>query len=124
MEEAEIKDLLSRKRQYEAEYKFLSDLLEKSGAEERIEQEAAEIKSKITRINLWLELLPEDEAIVITRHLVDGIDVPRIMLEYEKKWSSEFAKTERTIKMYQSRALKRIVEFEKRMQALKKGEVK
>ena len=33
MEEAEIKDLLSRKRQYEAEYKFLSDLLEKSGAE-------------------------------------------------------------------------------------------
>lgn len=122
MDEAEIKDMISKKRQYEAEYQFLCDLLGKTARDdENIVREASKVQSKLARIKLWLALLPEDEASVITRHLIDGIDVPRIVLEYEQKWGREFAKTERTIKMYQKRALQRIMEFEVRMQSIEKG---
>lgn len=61
-----------------------------------------------------MKLLSEDEAFVTQRHMIDGIDIPRIVVEYEARWGREFAKSERTIKTYQQRAINRIAEFEKR----------
>ena len=117
MEEATIKEILSKKREYEAKCKFLSCFMDgddENQGEEGRQDELKRLRRKLMRIDLWLALLSEDEAYVITRHLIDGIDVPRIAVEYERKWGSEFAKTERTIKMYQRRALKKIEAFERK----------
>lgn len=114
MEEATIKEIISKKRQYEAEFRFLCSLLKEDmqSLPDYMLAEEGKLEMLLRRIDLWLALLSEDEAFVITRHLIDGIDIPRIVLEYERKWGGEFGKTERTIKMYQSRALKKIAEFE------------
>lgn len=114
MDEATIKEILSKKRQYEAESRFLCshEYQEAQSSPDYMQVEGRKLEMLLKRIDLWLALLSEDEAFVITRHLIDGIDIPRISLEYERKWGGEFAKTERTIKMYQSRALKKIAEFE------------
>lgn len=114
MDEATIKEILSKKRQYEAESRFLCSLGNEKAqsSPDYMPAEGGKLEMLLKRIDLWLALLSEDEAFVITRHLIDGIDIPRIALEYERKWGGEFAKTERTIKIYQSRALKKIAEFE------------
>ncbi len=53
--------------------------------------------------------LPEGEAFVIKRHLIDGIDWMRIVKEYTEKWGDELDKTERTFQGYQQKALRKIV---------------
>lgn len=122
MEEAMIKEILSKKRQYEAEFRFLSSLADEDNCSLLNDAlaEKRNLEMLLKRIDLWLALLSEDEVFVITRHLIDRIDVPRIVLEYERKWGGEFGKTERTIKMYQSRALKKIAEFESKHDWLQK----
>lgn len=57
-------------------------------------------------------MLTEDESFVTQRHLVDGVDIPRVTVEFRERWGDEFAKTERTIKTYQRRALEKIMRFE------------
>ena len=59
-----------------------------------------------------MDLLTEDESFVIRRHLFDGIDIPRIAIEYRERWGEEFGKTDRTIKTYQKKALQKIAAFE------------
>jgi len=74
----------------------------------------------LLRIDTWLTLLSEDESYVIQRHLIDGVDIPRIVVEYRERWGEEFAKTERTIKTYQRRALEKIQRFEEKTYTLMK----
>ena len=76
------------------------------------------LDERLNCIQTWLALLTEDEAYVVKRHLIDGIDIPRITKEYQKRWGDEYAKTERTIKAYQRRALNKIVRFEQTKQML------
>ena len=115
-----IKDILLKKRDYEAEYRFLKfyieDMRHKDSAmqQERI----AYLEQQLHTIEVWMGLLTEDEAFVIKRHLFDGIDVPRIAIEYRERWGEEFGKTERTIKTYQRRALAKIESFESMKQRL------
>jgi hypothetical protein len=61
-------------------------------------------------IDSWLEMLSEDEAYVVRRHLIDGIDWPRIADEYDKRWG-EYTKTQRTLMRYQKSALEKIQSF-------------
>lgn len=61
-------------------------------------------------------VLTEDEAYVIERHLIDGVDIPRVAAEYQKRWGEEYAKTERTLKSYQRRAIEKIAKFEEAKQ--------
>lgn len=72
----------------------------------------------ITEAKGALTLLTEDEVYVITRHFIDGIDIPRVAAEYQKQWGNEYAKTDRTIKTYQRRALDKIEKFEQMKQLL------
>lgn len=81
---------------------------ESSGLKSRL----IEIEGCLSDINSWLTLLSEDERYVIQRHLIDGIDIPRIAIEYRERWGDEYAKTERTIKSYQKKALQKIERFE------------
>ncbi len=69
------------------------------------------LERQIALIDSWLLLLNEDEAYVIKRHLIDGIDWPRIAVEYKGIWGEDYAKSERTLKTYQQRAMSKIVRF-------------
>ena len=78
----------------------------------------AYLEEQLSRIDAWMMLLTEDESYVIQRHLVDGVDILRVTVEYRERWGEEFAKTDRTIKTYQRRALEKIKQFEEKTQAL------
>lgn len=115
-----IKDMLLKKRDFEAEYRFLKYYCE--GARHKDNsvhlERLAFLEKQLHTIEVWMGLLTEDEAFVIRRHLFDGIDVPRIAIEYRERWGEEYGKTERTIKTYQRRALAKIENFELMKQKL------
>lgn len=115
-----IKDTLLKKRDYEAEYRFLRFYFEDTRHKDNaLQQERLSfLEKQLHTIEVWMGLLTEDEAFVIRRHLLDGIDIPRIAIEYRERWGEEFGKTERTIKTYQRRALRKIEGFESKKQKL------
>lgn len=69
------------------------------------------IEMKISTINAWLNLLSYDEKFVIEKHLIDGIEWARIAFEFRERWNKEFFRTERTLQIYQAKALKKIALF-------------
>jgi hypothetical protein len=108
-----VKEMLQRRRRYMAERRMLEVCLDDlhgamvSAKEARLK----ELDKSLAFIDGWLLLLSEDEAFVVRRHLIDGIDWPRVTLEYEKIWGESFAKTERTLRSYQKNALGKIDQF-------------
>lgn len=122
--ENKVKALLSKKRDLEAESRFLHDK-SKDGRykkDSKLEERLQLVDEQLARIENWLMLLTEDEAHVITGHLIDGIDLPRVAVEYKERWGEDFSKTERTIKSYQRKALQKIARFENQNNALIDGE--
>ena len=117
-----IRDTLRKKRDYEAERRFLRDRFNDHRYQPTAKQKTclAYLDEQLLRIDTWLTLLSEDESYVIQRHLIDGVDIPRIVVEYRERWGEEFAKTERTIKTYQRRALEKIQRFEEKTYTLMK----
>lgn len=115
-----VKDTLLKRRDYEAEYRFLKFYLEDIRHKDNTAQQErfSFLEQQLHTIEVWMELLTEDEAFVVRRHLFDGIDIPRIAIEYRERWGEEFGKTERTIKTYQRRALQKIAGFELMKQKL------
>ena len=109
-----IRDTLRKKRDYEAERLFLHDHFSDRRHRPTAKQQEnlAYLDTQLACIETWLTLLKEDEFFVIQRHLVDGVDIPRVTEEFRERWGDEFAKTERTIKTYQRRALEKIIRFE------------
>lgn len=122
--ENQAKTLLTKKRDLEAEGRFLHAKVKdgRRKKDSKIEQRLQEVDEQLARIENWLLLLTEDEAYVITRHLIDGIDLPRVAMEYKERWGEDLSKTERTIKSYQHKALIKIARFEKQNEALINGE--
>jgi hypothetical protein len=72
------------------------------------------LAQQLLYLDSMLSLLTEDEAFVIKRHLIDGVDWARIVKEYTEKWGMEMDKTERTFKGYQQKALRKIVQASKK----------
>lgn len=108
-----VKQQLQRRKLYEAESRMLSACIEGI----TITSDNDKIRRKqyldmwIEVIDGWLFLLSADEIFVVKRHLFDGIDWPRVTLEYEKIWGVEYAKAERTLRNYQKRAIGKIAAF-------------
>ncbi len=115
-----IRDTFRKKRDYEAERRFLHDRFNDHRYRPTVKQQEnlAYLDAQLVCIETWLTLLTEDESFVIQRHLVDGVDIPRVTVEFRERWGNEFAKTERTIKTYQRRALEKIMHFEEKKRAL------
>lgn len=67
----------------------------------------SEIRERNLLVEEWIQLLAEDEAFVVRRHLIDGISWPRVTVEFEEH-AKEFCKSTRTLKRYQKIALERI----------------
>ncbi len=109
-----VRTTLLHKRDYEAELFYLREYRTKSQSTLSPEQQARieYLKHELSRIHSWITLLTEDEAFIIKRHYFDGIDLPRIALEFNNRWGTEYGRDERTLKRYQARALNRIAQFE------------
>lgn len=109
-----IKQTLLKKRDYEAELQFLQQYLSDNRHKNTVKQNErlAFLEKQLRRVSMWMGLLSEDEAFVVKRHLFDGIDIPRITIEYRERWGDEYGKTDRTIKAYQKKALQKIESFE------------
>lgn len=121
--EDRIKEILKAKRNLEAESIFIRNRIEDRRYKENPEllERGITIDSQLANIESWLTLLSEDERYVIQRHLIDGIDIPRVAIEYRERWGDDYAKTDRTIKSYQRKALQKIARFEKTKNALISG---
>lgn len=63
------------------------------------------LKSKVAMIDAWIEMLPADYAYVVKRHLVDGVEWEFVTFEYQKIWGYENARSTRTLKRFQTKAL-------------------
>ena len=120
MNSDKIKETILNKRNFEAERLFLLSRLQDQRYIMTTKQldRLVYLESQLACVESWLKLLSDDEAFVIQRHLIDGIDIPRIVVAYRERWGEEFAKTERTIKTYQKRALQKIEQFEERKNEL------
>ena len=99
-------------RRYQAELLRLADEESTSTLSPVCLQRKSELEQILTKIKSWKELLSNDERFVVEHHLVEGLDISRVMLLYEERWGIENGKTERTFKKYQSNALKKIEAFE------------
>lgn len=111
-----IKETLMKKRDYAAEHRYLKQLCNEHDnlITEKQKERWTFLSNQLHCIDTWMSLLSEDEAYVVQRHLIDGIDIPRIAIEYRERWGEEYGKTDRTIKSYQRRALEKIDMFEQR----------
>lgn len=111
-----IKSTLRSKREYEAELEYCISCLDTAAGEQgtTLDEHITFLRRQLSLIASWMKLLSEDEAFVTQRHMIDGIDIPRIVAEYEVRWGREFAKSERTIKTYQQRAINRILHLPNR----------
>jgi len=110
---SKIRALLEAKRQIESESQELHRKLNdgRHNPTEALVSRVAKIDRQLSMMSVWLNLLNEDEAFVIQRHLIDGIDFPRTVVEFAEKWGVEYAKTERTLQSYQRKALAKIHKF-------------
>lgn len=105
-----IRQELSSYSRLDAERMILAHKLVNDPAADTKEQYDTVIK-RINTLNAWLRLLTYDERFVVEKHLIEGLDWPRIASLYEKNWPGGFSRTERTLIKYQARACKRIAEF-------------
>ncbi|MDL2318153.1 hypothetical protein LJC74_03540 [Eubacteriales bacterium OttesenSCG-928-A19] len=111
--EARVKEMFHCRRQYEGERNIIAACMndyvtsQKSEKEQRLKY----LNKRISILDGWLMLLTEDEAFVVKRHLIDGIDWPRVTQEFERLWGREFARAERTLRSYQQNAMNKIIRF-------------
>ena len=108
-----IRKMFLSKRATEAESQSLHDELRMSQyqSKDQLLARMNAVDQRLVLINTWLHILSEDEKYVICRHLVDGIDWPRINVEYRQRWGEEQGKSERSLKSYQRKAIQKIVRF-------------
>lgn len=69
------------------------------------------LELKIAAVHSWMDLLNIDEKFVIQKHLIEEMEWPRVVFEYRERWKCEFARTERSLQIYQANALAKIAEF-------------
>ena len=59
-------------------------------------------------IECWLELLPDDERFLVQKHLIQGLDWAKVIVEYNERWGIMNGRAERTLKRIHARAIKRM----------------
>lgn len=82
-----IKALLRRKRDLDAESRVLHSQPEDARfSKSKLNDAIQHVDEQLFQIETWLMLLNEDEAHVIKRHLIDGVDLSRVTQEYKERW--------------------------------------
>jgi hypothetical protein len=107
MSTAVIKAILSQYRQWKAGHAVALSLYKRSNADDA----QALRKKKVAMVQSWLSILSDEQRFVVTKHLLDRLPWPYVVIEYEKRWGAKVGKAERTLKRYQSQALHKIAAF-------------
>ena len=64
-------------------------------------------------------MLPDDERFLVQKHLIQGLDWAKVIVEYNERWGIMNGRAERTLKRIQARAIKRILNCMCEIDALK-----
>lgn len=105
-----VRQVIRRYRQYAAEAKMLEQM-EKLFHDTSRRTQYDRLQIKLTILNCFLGLLNEDERFVVRRHIVDGIDMARVHMEFLEKWGGGYAKTQRALTKLETEALRKIGAF-------------
>lgn len=105
-----VRNAICEYNNYQAEVEFYAKLLEEKDDPEMRESMAL-LKQKIGIVDAWILLLSTDEKFVVRKHLIEEIDWPRVAFEYRERWKDEFIRTERSLQIYQARAIAKIADF-------------
>ena len=104
-----IRSEVSKLREYESHVLALETFLAHQHDDQALER-LEQYRKKIATIGSWLDLINEDERYCIRRHLIEGVDWPRIEIEHMEKWGSN-AKCKRTLRNYQDIGIEKIARF-------------
>ena len=66
---------------------------------------------RVLAIECWLQILTADEQFVVQKHLIEGLEWPRVAHAFEERWGQKFIRSERALVGYQTSAIKKVVEF-------------
>ena len=105
-----VRNAICQYNDYVAEAKLLGKWLEQAD-DPTAKTTCTILELKIAIINAWLNLLNADEKFVVRKHLIEEMEWPRVAFEYRERWKNEFARTERSLQVYQVNALAKIVAF-------------
>lgn len=104
-----IRNLLKNYRLFSAHAVYSKNFIDTRESEETASPSIQQ--QRIAMLETWLCLLTEDERFVIEKHLIEGIDLPRVQYVYQQRWSELFTCCERTLSNYQASAIRKIEEF-------------
>lgn len=110
----DVSNLLRQYRQMLANVKLIESQILYSGMCSLTESEMklyVLYRSGLDLIQTWLTLLDKGEQFVVKLHLIDKMDWAKVSIEYEKLWTRENGRAERTFKRIQSNAVSKIVKF-------------
>lgn len=111
--EQRIISIFQNKRRYETEVAILrdcSDVLNDSD-QARPAARYAILRRKLALIDHWLSYLPDDERIIIEKHLIEDLSWPRIATQIATRQEIDIPCDERTLQRLQAKAVKRISTF-------------
>ena len=110
----DVSNLLRQYRQMLANVKLIESQILYSGMCSLTESEVKLYllyHSGLDLIQTWLTLLDKEVQFVVKLHLIDKMDWAKVSIEYEKLWTRENGRAERTFKRIQSNAVSKIVKF-------------
>lgn len=111
--EQRIISLFQNRRRYEAEIAIMRDCSGElnNSDESKYSDRYSYLKRKLALIDHWLSFLPDDERILIEKHLIDGLTWSRIATQIANRQEIDIPCDERTLQRLQAKAVKRISTF-------------
>lgn len=67
-----------------------------------------DLERQLLKIDALMAVLTRDEAFVVQKHLIEGIDWARIIKEYNDVWGTDMEKSIRSLQICLTKALKKI----------------
>ncbi len=110
IDEINVKNLLKAKPEIEAEIEVIQAQLafDASFTDSLANDRVIRLEQQLRLIDSLYVLLSEDEKFIIQRHMIDGLDWPRVIKEYVDKWGIENEKSTRSFQIYQTKGLRKI----------------
>lgn len=109
MKKAIIAEIKNRKL-YAAHAKALECLIKILPDPQR-ERAMEQCEKHVIMIDSWITLLPDDEALIVRRRLIDGVDWMRVSEEYLAVRGIEKERAGRTMRTYMDNAIGKIAVF-------------
>ena len=115
MTEQNIVSIFRNRRRYETIIAIMQDCSDDLVDPEKMQKAAeyAVLKRKLALNDHWLSYLPDDERMLVEKHLVEGLSWPRISSQMASQLGADIPCDERTLQRLQAKAIKRIYDFMK-----------